>query len=220
MRSPHPTENVARGIAGRGHTAGIVLAAGGSTRLGTPKQLCNWQDEVFICQVIKTALEAGITPLSVVTGAYQEIIENTLKNFHLQVVHNPDWASGVASSMRTGLFALPQSCESVIFFLSDQPQVSPVMIRQLIERYFKNQAPITAPLVAGQRGNPVLFERSTFITLMELQGDRGGRAVFSQFNVDWLPWIDDRVLMDVDEQEEEQALMDAFFPPVHDKNKT
>jgi molybdenum cofactor cytidylyltransferase len=99
-----------------------------------------------------------------------------------------------------------------MFLLSDQPQVSLILIRQLIERYSINRFPITAPMVAGQRGNPVLFDKITFGSLMQVQGDRGGRAVFDKFPVDWLPWIDDRTLMDVDQEGDESALMDVFFP--------
>ncbi|MEA3326683.1 MAG: nucleotidyltransferase family protein, partial [Chloroflexota bacterium] len=191
-------------------TAGVILAAGGSKRMGCPKQLLNWQGIPFIAQVAQNALEAGLKPLIVVTGADQELIEGTVRHLPVQFVNNPDWASGMSSSMKVGLRALPQHCDSVIFLLSDQPQISPLLIRQLLERYAKNRAPITAPMVGGRRGNPVLFGSTTFNALMQVQGDQGGRAVFSQYDVDWLPWVDDRILMDVDRIGDEQALWDAF----------
>jgi len=208
-----------QGLREYAQTAGVILGAGGSKRMGRPKQLINWQGVPFIAQVAITALEAGLMPLIVVTGADQDIIEEALKHFeealkHLPVhfVHNPNWAAGMSSSMQAGLRALPQNCENVMFLLSDQPQISPLLIRQLLERYARNQGQITAPMVGGQRGNPVLFCRAIFNSLMQVQGDKGGRAVFNQFTVDWLPWMDDRVLMDVDKAGDEQALRKAYFP--------
>lgn len=193
-------------------TAGIVLAAGGSERLGRPKQLCAWQDVPFVLQVVQNAVEGGLSPLKVVVGAYRELIEKTLRAFPVQIVRNPDWASGIGSSMKAGLLALPKTCESIMFLLSDQPQISPTMIHQLIEHYIHYHAPITAPKVGNRWTNPVLFDKSTFQALMQVKGDKGGRAVFDQFEGNWLPWIDDRALMDVDKAEDEQALLDAFFP--------
>jgi len=72
--------------------------------------------------------------------------------------------------------------------------------------------PITAPLMEGQRGNPVLFAQETFEALMKVSGDRGGRAVFNQFSVDWLTWVDRRSGLDVDKLGDEGRLMDAYFP--------
>ena len=180
--------------------------------MGRSKQLISWQGIPFIAQVAQNALEAGLEPLIVVTGADQELIEKVIGHLPVQFVHNPDWALGMSYSMKSGLKALPQHCGSVMFLLSDQPQISPIMIRQLIERYEINRAPITAPMVGGQRGNPVLFGSSTFKALMQVQGDQGGREVFSQYDVDWLPWMDDRILMDVDKAGDEQSLREVYFP--------
>ena len=191
--------------------AGVVLAAGGSKRLGQPKQLLSWQGEPFISKIVKTGLEGGLTPLVVVTGAERELIEGALDNISIDFAYNPDWELGQAGSMKTGLKALPGDCDAVMFLLGDQPQISPLMIRQLIERYYRNRKPITAPMVNGQRGNPVLFSRETFDQLCNVTGDQGGRAVIHQFEVDWLPWIDDRVLMDVDEDGEMDRLLNAYF---------
>ena len=192
-------------------TAGVILAAGGSERLGTPKQLLDWQGKPFIQNVVQNALEAGLEPLAAVTGADNEMISASLSTFPVKIVHNPDWKSGQASSMQVGLGALPKNCDSVMFLLCDQPQISADLIRQLVDRYAQNRLPITAPLIRDQRGNPVLFSRETFKALMKVEGDQGGRAVFSQFNVDWLPWIDERDLMDVDEMGDLEMLRSAYF---------
>ncbi len=192
-------------------TAGVILAAGGSRRLGQPKQLLAWEGKPFIRQIAENALQAGLRPLYVVVGEGYEEIEAILDGLPLTLVHNPDWSSGQAASLRVGLRALPPGCDSVMFLLSDQPQVSPILLRRLIAQYENHRKPITAPLVQGQRGNPVLFSQETFADLSKISGDRGGRAVFSQFEVDWLPWVDERALMDVDREGDLACLIRAFY---------
>ena len=193
-------------------TAGVILAAGGSRRLGRPKQLLEWEGKPFIVRVAQNALAAGLKPLVVVTGADHPQIASALEGFQVNLVHNENWPDGQSTSMRAGLEALPERIDSALFMLSDQPQIPPTLIHQLIESYSANRKAITAPLAGGERGNPVLFAGETFPALRAVSGDKGGRAVFSKFNVDWLPWIDDRILMDVDTQEDLERLQEAFFP--------
>ncbi len=190
--------------------AGIILAAGGSERLGRPKQLLDWGGRAFVHQVALNALEGGLKPLIAVTGDAHERIEGALSDLPVICVHNSKWAKGQATSMRVGLSALPENTDNVIFLLSDQPQIGPHLIRQLRGRYAENRYPITAPMVRSQRGNPVLFSREAFNALRQVEGDRGGRAVFGQFEVDWLPWIDDRILLDVDEEGDYERLLEAY----------
>jgi molybdenum cofactor cytidylyltransferase len=97
-----------------------------------------------------------------------------------------------------------------MFLLSDQPQIPSQLVFQLVERYRQNRNPITAPMVDGQRGNPMLFSRETFSALEKISGDRGGRAVINQFEVDWLDWIDRRILMDVDQEGDYERLKLAY----------
>jgi len=191
-------------------TAGVILAAGGSERLGRPKQLLDWRGVPFVRQVALNALEAGLAPLVAVTGADRDQVESALAGLDVRCVFNPHWSEGQSTSMRTGLAALPVNTDSVLFLLSDQPQISPDLIRQLLARYAAHCGPITAPMVRGQRANPVLFAREVFNALREVQGDRGGRAVFGQFPVDWLPWADDRILLDVDQEGDYERLLKAF----------
>ena len=192
-------------------TAGIILAAGGSERLGQPKQLLDWCGKPFIVQVVQNAITAGLNPVYVVTGSDREQIEAVLSNLPVTCVYNPDWVKGQSTSMKIGLAALPPSCDRVMFLLSDQPQVSPFMIRQLIERHNVQRSVITAPLVGGQRGNPVLFGREAFDALMTIAGDQGGRAVFSKYKLDYLTWVDRRDAFDVDQEADIAKLRDAFF---------
>lgn len=191
-------------------TAGVILGAGGSERLGQPKQLLDWGGVPFIRQVALNALAAGLSPLISVTGANWEQVEEALAGLDVVCVRNPDWAQGQSTSMHAGLSALPDDTDSALYLLSDQPQVGLDLIRELLERYATNRQPITAPRVCGQRGNPVLFSADTFEALRKVEGDRGGRAVFGQFAVDWVDWDDGRILLDVDEPGDYERLMEAY----------
>lgn len=192
-------------------TAGVILAAGGSERLKTPKQLLDWRGKPFIHQVAQHALEAGLAPLIVITGAYHDRVRRFIEDLPVEIVYNPDWQQGQSTSMKAGLKALPEQCDSVMFLLSDQPQISSELIRQLKARYAQNRKPITAPMVDGQRGNPILFDREAYSALAAVTGDKGGRAVINQFEVDWLPWTDERILMDVDQEGDYERLLRAYF---------
>lgn len=192
-------------------TAGIILAAGESQRLGKPKQLLEWEGQPFISYMVKTALAAGLAPIIVVTGAYKELIEDVLMGLPVKCVHNPDWKEGQSTSVRTGVTALPQGCDRAMFILSDQPQIPALLLCQLIQCHNQKRLSITAPQTRERRGNPVLFSKETFSFLQTITGDRGGREAFSAFQVDYLPWIDDRILIDVDQETDIEKLNNAFY---------
>jgi molybdenum cofactor cytidylyltransferase len=190
-------------------TAGIILAAGESRRFGQPKQLLDWKGQPFVRAVAKTALEAGLDPVLVVTGANRESVEATVQGLNISVVHNADWSTGQGSSIRKAVQVLndDNSVGSAIFLLVDQPQVTQSILQALVERHAQGLYPVVAPIVTDRRANPVLFDRDTFPDLMILDGDVGGRAIFHKHRVEYLPWHDDRLLLDVDTPEQYQRLI-------------
>ncbi len=198
-------------------TAGIVLAAGGSKRFGRTKQLLSWHGQPFVRVTAQTALESGLAPVIVVAGAEAEAVEKAIMDLPVRIVKNENWEEGQASSIRAGITALSMqdaslnasslpekrtSTGSAIFLLSDQPQVTATVIRALVENHASALQPILAPMVMDQRANPVLFDRVTFPDLLQLQGDVGGRGIFSKHRVDYLPWHDSALLLDVDKLED------------------
>jgi molybdenum cofactor cytidylyltransferase len=201
--------------------AGIVLAAGEAQRFGQPKQLLDWRGEPFVRAVARKALESGLSPVVVVTGAYADQVQTAVQDLPVQIAHNTEWKSGQASSIQAGLSPLPspppntsknwgERVGGAIFLLADQPQVTPTIIQALVEKHAATLAPIIAPMVLDQRANPVLFDRVTFPDLMKLEGDVGGRGIFSKHRVKYLPWHDDAMLLDVDTPEHYQRLKDLL----------
>jgi molybdenum cofactor cytidylyltransferase len=196
----------------RSRVAGIVLAAGGSQRLGRPKQTLDWMGQPFIAKVVQNALAAGLAPLIVVTGAESDQVSGALAGLPVQIVPNPDWQKGQSTSLRAGVAALPQDCQAVMLLVSDLPQVSPIMIRSVMETFFSQQLPIAAPRIVGRRANPVLFGRETFESLEAIRGDQGGRAIFDRFPVAWVDWVDERSRLDVDDEAAYALLRRAYIP--------
>ncbi len=200
--------------------AGIILAAGESKRFGKPKQLLEWKGQPFVRAVAQTALQAGLSPVIVVTGANAENVEAALQGLEVLIVRNDNWHSGQGSSVREGIQAIlspppslhdtsPQGVNvgGAVFLLADQPQVTGTVIQALKEKHAEGLYPIVAPLVMDRRGNPVLFDRIAFPDLLNIEGDSGGRAIFHKHRVEYLPWHDDSLLLDVDTPEQYERLL-------------
>ena len=196
--------------------AGIILAAGESSRYGQPKQLLDWKGEPFVRVVARRALEAGLSPVVVVTGANAEQVESAVRGLNVRIVRNSEWKSGQASSIREGIFTLTPAAPlsqgegyagGCIFLLVDQPQITTSILQALVERHAEGLHSVVAPMVMDRRANPVLFDRRTFADLLTLEGDTGGRAIFHKHQVEYLPWHDDRLLLDVDTPEHYQRLL-------------
>jgi molybdenum cofactor cytidylyltransferase len=158
--------------------------------------------------VAQTALQAGLSPVIVVTGFAADETASAVRGLPVSLVFNPSWQDGQGTSVAAGVEALPEQSGGAVFLLADQPQIPAELIASLVEMHAKTLAPILAPLVQGQRGNPVLFDRLTFDDLRSLSGESGGRLLFSKYKVTWLPWLDGNILLDVDTEEDYQRLLE------------
>jgi molybdenum cofactor cytidylyltransferase len=160
-----------------GRVAAIVLAAGESRRFGSPKQLLPWGETTLLEHVVDSALGSSVHKTIVVLGHRAEKIGRPLHDRPVELVINEEWEGGLSTSVSAGLHALPADYEACLFLLADQPNVTPSLMNKLLDSYRSTLAPIVAPTHKGRRGNPVLFARSLFPELLEMEGDQGGRGV-------------------------------------------
>ncbi|NWF64221.1 MAG: putative selenium-dependent hydroxylase accessory protein YqeC [Chloroflexi bacterium] len=188
-------------------TAGIILAAGTSSRYGQIKQLLDWKGKPFVRHIAETALQAELEPVVVVTGFRHTEIESQLQDLPVSIIHNPDYEQGQSASIKAGISALAAHVGAAVFLLADQPQIPAEVIRALVEAHASDLQAILAPLVLEEkRANPVLFDRATFPSLLTLEGDMGGRGIFDRHKVSYLPWHDDILIFDVDKPEDYERL--------------
>jgi CTP:molybdopterin cytidylyltransferase MocA len=144
----------------------LLLAAGQGARLGRPKALLEHQGERLVDRGVRLLEEGGCHPVVVVLGAATPQVRRAV------TVQNPDWASGMGSSLRVGLAAVPAEAEAVVIALVDQPFVRPVAVRALID----SGAGVAVATYGGRRRNPVLIERGHFAEVTALaRGDVGAR---------------------------------------------
>jgi molybdenum cofactor cytidylyltransferase len=187
--------------------AAVILAGGASRRYGQPKQLLTWNRKPFIRWCAETSIQAGLEPVIVVLGANSEDILPALAGLPIKIVNNPDWNEGQASSLRAGIQSLPKETGAAIFLLADQPQVTPELLDKMKSEHAHSLAKIIAPIVDGQRTTPTLFDRSTFAELQKLQGDSGGRQLFSQYQPRYFEYSDSKLLLDIDQPEDYQKFL-------------
>ena len=187
--------------------AGIILAAGESKRFGKPKQLLSWRGKSILYRTVETAICSKLFPVIVVLGANASKIQESIGDLPIKIIINPNWKDGQSTSLITGLQILPKHQGAAMFLLSDTPFVNSALIHSLLQTYFQERKPITAPLVDGQRGNPVIFDKCTFPDLRMLTGDKGGRHLFTKFPVSWVPWYDRRILFDIDTPNDYERLL-------------
>jgi molybdenum cofactor cytidylyltransferase len=177
--------------------AAVILAAGGSTRMGGAKVTLEWEGKPMITRAVGAARGAGLWPITVVVGAYGELVREALRGELVEIVENEAWEEGQSSSVKAGLDAVRDRAEAVVFLLADMPLVDGDLVKALVDEHRKTLAPIIAPWVGGRRGNPILFDVDTYHAMEGLSGDQGARALTSQFPVRRIEW-DERALFDVD----------------------
>lgn len=155
----------------------IVLAAGASTRFGSPKQLVRIGGRPLLHTVVTRAAEVTGNALIVVLGSGAAELAPLLKHSPGSVVVNRHWREGLASSIRTGVLRLPPTCSGVLLLLADQAAVTTDDLKRLAGTWRRRPQCIAAALYAGTAGAPAIFPRSTFSELAALRGDMGARAI-------------------------------------------
>ena len=175
----------------RGGVAGVILAAGSSSRLGTPKQLLRYRGETLLHRAVRLALEAGLHPVHVVLGSNAAAVGEALADLRGRVatVVNDHWQTGMGSSLARGIASLsaatgPESGAALVL-VTDQPRVSHPLLAEIAAAFRTGGAPLVASRYgSGALGVPALFARRYFPELARLTGDRGARALFTRYRDD------------------------------------
>ena len=184
----------------RSKIGAIILAAGASSRFGSPKQLLQWKEENFVDTCITVAKQAKLSPIILVLGAVAQPIKSQMRHTQIQVVVNEAWSEGQSTSLKSGLSALLErypEAFGTFFMLVDQPHTPSNLLEAMKDKAFSG-VQIVLPTVDGQFTNPVYFSQACFDDLMTIKGDQGGRAIFSKYQVETVPWQDRGQARDID----------------------
>ncbi len=187
-------------------TVGIViLAAGASTRMGTPKQLLPYGEHTLLSHTVEVAIASICHPIIVILGAYAEQIRPVISQYPIQILENTRWNEGMSSSIQVGIQALDKASEkpdAVVVTLCDQPFISTQLVNQLVETYFTTEKPIIASEYAGTLGVPTLFSSSFFPNLMDLKGAAGAKKIIEKYSdrVFSIPFLEGTVDIDTPEE--------------------
>jgi len=167
----------------------LILAAGASTRLGQPKQLVSYNGELLLERTLRIVQQANVQDIYVVLGAHAEQIEAATRLRGATVLRNEAWQAGMASSIRTGIAALPVTTQQALILTCDQPAVTADHLTALLT-VASNYNTTAASEYAGRRGTPAVFPESAFSELLQLQGDTGARDLLQHKNTVALPLPD------------------------------
>ncbi len=191
--------------AARRRIAGIVLAAGRSTRMGGPnKLLAEIGGRPLVRIAAEEALASRANPVIVVVGHQRDEVARALAGLPVELVHNPDFAQGLGTSLKAGIAAVPADAEGAIVCLGDMPQVDAGLIDRLIAAFDPDRgALVVTPTFEGKRGNPVLWSRRFFPDLMAIEGDVGARRLIGRYGeaVVEVPLHGRAALVDIDTPE-------------------
>ena len=158
----------------------IVLAAGASSRFGSPKQLARFEGRSLLQSAAALAREVTGERVTVVLGAAADKVESALAESNATIVVNEDWRDGMSSSIRAGVTSLTADCGAVLLLLTDQPAVTAEDLRSLCAAWQAQPARPAAAAFSGTFGAPAIFPCSYFPELLALRGDRGARAVLQR----------------------------------------
>jgi len=188
----------------------IILAAGNSSRLGEPKQLLQFKNTSLIRHVADAAVDAIGSPVIIVSGSNEKLINNELNKLPVYLIHNADWQEGMASSISVGIqeiIRINPSIKGVILAVSDQPFVTSQLFLDLIEKAESNEKCIVACSYEDTWGTPVLFPEKYFESLTSLNGTEGAKKLVKKFAASVVTVPFPMGGIDIDTKEDYQKLL-------------
>lgn len=166
--------------------AGLLLAAGLSSRMGSQKALLELEGESLVRRAARRALAGGLDPLVVVVGHEADRVSSELAGLPCRIELNPHFASGIASSLRVGVAALGDQIDAAMVLLADMPFVTAEMIATLAERWREHRPPLVISEYGGVPAPPTLYDRRLFPELRELRDGQSGREIVKRHRAEAL----------------------------------
>ena len=197
--------------------AAVILGAGRSRRMAPHNKLLvtDRTGKTMIARVVDNILSSKARPVLVVTGHQAEQVQHALGGRPVRYVHAPDYAEGLAASLKAGIAAVPEECAAALVCLGDMPLVTGRMIDRLLSAYDPDEGRlIVLPTFRGKQGNPMLWDREFFPEILEITGDSGARFLLGQHLelVAEVEMADDAVLRDFDTTESLTTLPQRLRP--------
>lgn len=161
----------------------ILLSAGESSRMGTPKALLDWFGQPLVLAQAEALFEGGANRVIVVTGAHHDEISNTIADKpNITVAANADWSQGKTTSIKTGLRELSSNCQTLIVLAVDQPRPA-WAINQALQSHLRSKCPVTSPRYSGHGGHPLLFDAALLPELSNISEEHEGlRDVMKRYD--------------------------------------
>ena len=161
----------------RGPIAGVVLAAGTSSRMGHNKLLLPFEGESVLRRAVRQASAAGLDPVIVVLGHEADRVREELAGLGIRAVVNADYARGINTSLGVGIAAVPAEAVAVVVLLADMAFVTAAMVATLVQQYRTGSAPLVISDYDGVNAPPMLYDRTLFEALRRAEGEGCGRQV-------------------------------------------
>jgi len=182
----------------------IVLAAGESKRMGSPKMLLPYNDVTIIEQVIRNLMDSNVDRVVVVVGSDREEIMKVTRRYDVFHCYNPDYKSGMLSSVKCGFYSLPEGCLAALIMPGDQPMTGPGEINRVISTFTESNKGLVMASYNGRRGHPLIVDLKYLDEVLSLPEREGLRTLAGRYPEDVLEsgTDDPSVLRDIDTQED------------------
>jgi len=191
----------------------LILAAGDSTRMGTPKQLLKWKNTTLLGHAIETAKKSNASKICVVLGANYEIIKAKINHYKVGILKNDGWKLGLGSSIAFGVTHLLKSdtnFDAVLIMLADQPLLDSAYLNKVLDKYkIKMNQIIATSYKSKKQGVPVLFDIIYFEELSQLNDDKGAKAILQKYSKNVSAISANNIVSDIDTLEDYEKLYKA-----------
>jgi molybdenum cofactor cytidylyltransferase len=194
------------------HIAGVILAAGSSSRMGVAnKLLMKYKSHSVIEEVIKHMAESMLDEIVIITGYESDIIDKRIKLYRsdkVTTIYNPDYQKGRAESIKKAVRYFDKCADALLFMVADKPGVDSALINRAILEYKKHQPRLLYVETPDGRGHPIIFSSRLFGELLMLEGDRVGDNLIAKYTNDTFVLVDDAVQIDINNEEDYRRLLE------------